>query len=184
MSCASHSAPSPLGPSSPRLLCSLSASPCCAPPGQPTRSPWTPWSECSASCGPARRHRHRFCTRPPGVTPSSLALLPPLASAPPLCPGPEAEEEPCLLLGCDHESRGAQMWPLRPVDAFRLAPAKPSPLLCGRPPEPDPTPGPGGLLRGASDPGGRLPGSAMPRYLPATATGLGQGAEAGKLQGA
>ncbi|KAF5918971.1 hypothetical protein HPG69_016344 [Diceros bicornis minor] len=69
--------------------------------GQPTWSPWTPWSECSASCGPARRHRHRFCTRPPGVVPSSEVLLPPLASATPLCPGPEAEEEPCLLPGCD-----------------------------------------------------------------------------------
>lgn len=97
----------PAGPSS---LCSLrpvSASLSCAPSGQPTWSPWTPWSECSASCGPARRHRHRFCTRRPGMVLSSMALLPPLASATPLCPGPEAEEEPCLLPGCDRESLGA-----------------------------------------------------------------------------
>ncbi|XP_068828902.1 LOW QUALITY PROTEIN: SCO-spondin-like [Capricornis sumatraensis] len=69
--------------------------------GQPTWSPWTPWSECSASCGPARRHRHRFCTGPPSVAPSSMAPPPLLASVPPLCPGLEAEEEPCLLPECD-----------------------------------------------------------------------------------
>ncbi|CAK7295104.1 SSPO [Vulpes lagopus] len=69
--------------------------------GQPLWSPWTPWSECSASCGPARRHRHRFCTRPPTT---ELTLKVPLSSPnlpTPLCPGPNAEEEPCLLPGCD-----------------------------------------------------------------------------------
>lgn len=79
----------------------------CAPPGPPAWSPWTPWSECSASCGSARRHRHRFCARPPSVVLSSGAPLPPAASPAPLCPGPEAEEEPCLLPGCDRESHRA-----------------------------------------------------------------------------
>ncbi|KAI5153918.1 Sco-Spondin [Manis pentadactyla] len=70
-------------------------------PGQLTWSPWTPWSDCSASCSPALRHQHRFCPGPTGAAPSSVALLPPPASPSPLCPGPEAEEEPCLLLACD-----------------------------------------------------------------------------------
>ncbi|KAM5255351.1 SCO-spondin-like [Ctenodactylus gundi] len=69
--------------------------------GQPTWSPWTPWSACSASCGPARRHRHHFCTRPTSVVPPSWALLPPSATPAPTCPGPDAEEEPCLLPVCD-----------------------------------------------------------------------------------
>uniref|UniRef100_UPI004038E811 SCO-spondin-like n=1 Tax=Callospermophilus lateralis TaxID=76772 RepID=UPI004038E811 len=69
--------------------------------GQHAWSPWTPWSVCSASCGPARRHRHRFCDRPSSVAPSTLALGPSPATPTPLCPGPEAEEEPCLLPGCD-----------------------------------------------------------------------------------
>ncbi|XP_070371679.1 SCO-spondin isoform X2 [Equus asinus] len=81
------------------LITNCTSWPCAE--GQPTWSPWTPWSECSASCGPARRHRHRFCTRRPGMVLSSMALLPPPASVTPLCPGPEAEEEPCLLPGCD-----------------------------------------------------------------------------------
>ncbi|XP_045352374.1 SCO-spondin-like [Leopardus geoffroyi] len=69
--------------------------------GQPAWSPWTPWSECSASCGPARRHRHRFCTRPPTAEPSVLGLPSPLTLPTPLCPGSDAEEEPCLLAACD-----------------------------------------------------------------------------------
>ncbi|GAB5568912.1 otogelin-like protein [Prionailurus iriomotensis] len=69
--------------------------------GQPAWSPWTPWSECSASCGPARRHRHRFCTRPPTAEPSILGLPSPLTLPTPLCPGSDAEEEPCLLAACD-----------------------------------------------------------------------------------
>ncbi|XP_004430689.1 PREDICTED: SCO-spondin [Ceratotherium simum simum] len=89
------------------LITNCTSWPCAE--GQPTWSPWTPWSECSASCGPARRHRHRFCTRPPGVVPSSEVLLPPPASATPLCPGPEAEEEPCLLPGCDRAG-GWGLW--------------------------------------------------------------------------
>ena len=37
-----------------------------------------------------------------------MAPLTLLASVPPLCPGPKAEEEPCLLPECDRESHGAQ----------------------------------------------------------------------------
>ena len=71
--------PCPLGPFS--LHCPHCLSLLCNS-GQPTGSPWTPWGECSASCGPARHHRHCFCTRPPGGVPSSMAPLPLLASAP------------------------------------------------------------------------------------------------------
>uniref|UniRef100_A0A2I3GQ68 SCO-spondin n=1 Tax=Nomascus leucogenys TaxID=61853 RepID=A0A2I3GQ68_NOMLE len=81
------------------LIANCSAWPCAE--GEPTWSPWTPWSQCSASCGPARRHRHRFCARPPSAAPSTVALLPLPATPTPLCSGPEAEEEPCLLQGCD-----------------------------------------------------------------------------------
>ena len=97
--------PCPLGPFS--LCCPL-----ChfllSTAGQPTWSPWTPWRECSASCGPAQRHIHCFYTGPPSGVPYSVAPLPLLASAPTLCPGPKAEEEPCLLLECDRKSHGAQ----------------------------------------------------------------------------
>ncbi|XP_039109837.1 SCO-spondin-like [Hyaena hyaena] len=81
------------------LITNCTSRPC--EEGRPTWSPWTPWSECSASCGPARRHRHRFCTRPPAAEPSVLGLSSPPTLPAPLCPGPEAEEEPCLLAACD-----------------------------------------------------------------------------------
>jgi hypothetical protein len=74
-----------------------------APQGQPIWLPWTPWSVCSASCGPARRHQHRFCAMSPSIAPSSLTLPSPSAMPTPLCPGPEAEEEPCFLPGCDRK---------------------------------------------------------------------------------
>uniref|UniRef100_A0A8D2ECW6 SCO-spondin n=1 Tax=Theropithecus gelada TaxID=9565 RepID=A0A8D2ECW6_THEGE len=81
------------------LIANCSSWPCVE--GEPTWSPWTPWSQCSASCGPARRHRHRFCARSPSAAPSTVAPLSLPATHTPLCPGPEAEEEPCLLPGCD-----------------------------------------------------------------------------------
>ncbi|KAM4026917.1 LOW QUALITY PROTEIN: SCO-spondin-like [Anomaloglossus baeobatrachus] len=49
---------------------------------------WTPWSECSASCGGGFRNRYRFCTEP---SPSGAELS---------CEGPDREEEPCRLEPC------------------------------------------------------------------------------------
>ncbi|XP_078198084.1 SCO-spondin isoform X14 [Callithrix jacchus] len=86
------------------LIANCSSWPCAE--GQPAWSPWTPWSQCSASCSPARRHRHRFCARSPSAAPATVALLPLPTTPTPLCPGPEAEEEPCDLPGCD----GAGGW--------------------------------------------------------------------------
>lgn len=77
------------------------------PQGQPAWSSWTPWSVCSASCSPARRHRRRFCVRPSTTAPFSLDLLTTVAAPTMLCPGPEAEEEPCLLPGCNRK------WPFK-----------------------------------------------------------------------
>ncbi|KAM9651443.1 SCO-spondin-like [Trichechus inunguis] len=76
------------------IITNCTSRPCAEAP--PAWSPWTPWSECSASCGPAWRHRHRFCPGDRGA-----ALSPALSSPVPPCLGPEAEEEPCLLSGCD-----------------------------------------------------------------------------------
>uniref|UniRef100_H0VSR4 SCO-spondin n=1 Tax=Cavia porcellus TaxID=10141 RepID=H0VSR4_CAVPO len=79
------------------VITNCTARPC--EEGQPKWSPWTPWSECSASCGPARRQRHHFCPSTPSVAPLSAAPTP-------LCPGPEAEEELCLLPACDQGGWG------------------------------------------------------------------------------
>ena len=202
--CAPLSVPRPLGPFSPR--CPLCRSLLRAP-GQPTWSPWTPWSECSASCGPARRHRHRFCTGPSGGMPSSVALLPLLASAPPLCPGPEAEEEPCFLPECDRESRGAHMCPPPcPSQAQPLATASssvPQELAAGALGDRGPTVA--GAVAGVSGAGPEPVTSPHPRAGGITARGLGprgqparlgsaqvsardggggQGGEVGKLRGA
>ncbi|XP_004594559.2 SCO-spondin [Ochotona princeps] len=81
------------------LIVNCSSRPC--EHGQPSWSAWTPWSMCSASCGPAHRHRHRFCAWPPTMAPPSLAPLSPPATLSPFCPGSEAEGEPCLLPACD-----------------------------------------------------------------------------------
>ncbi|GAB1290783.1 SCO-spondin [Apodemus speciosus] len=86
------------------LITNCSSWPC--EEGQPAWSSWTPWSVCSASCSPARRHRHRFCTRPPTRAPFTLATV---AAPATLCPGPEAEEESCLLAGCD-QAGGWSPW--------------------------------------------------------------------------
>lgn len=84
------------------------------PQGQPTWSSWTPWSVCSASCSPARRHRHRFCASPPNREPFSLVLLTTVAAPATVCPGPEAEEEPCLLPGCNRKCPFKLMLVLKP----------------------------------------------------------------------
>ncbi|XP_017177065.1 SCO-spondin isoform X4 [Mus musculus] len=89
------------------LITNCSSWPC--EEGQPAWSSWTPWSVCSASCNPARRHRHRFCARPPHRAPFSLVLLTTVAAPTTLCPGPEAEEEPCLLPGCN-QAGGWSPW--------------------------------------------------------------------------
>ncbi|KAM4705238.1 SCO-spondin-like [Rhinophrynus dorsalis] len=51
-------------------------------------SDWTPWSECSATCGGGFQNRYRFCTEPP---PSGAGLP---------CDGPDREEQPCNLDSC------------------------------------------------------------------------------------
>ncbi|KAJ7322393.1 hypothetical protein JRQ81_018680, partial [Phrynocephalus forsythii] len=54
-------------------------------------SEWTPWSECSASCGLGFRSRYHFCSDPP---PSGMGLP---------CLGPEREEKPCHLQPCERD---------------------------------------------------------------------------------
>ncbi|XP_075117575.1 SCO-spondin-like [Leptodactylus fuscus] len=51
-------------------------------------SVWTPWSECSASCGGGFQNRYRFCTEP---SPSG-------GGSP--CEAPDREEQPCSLEPC------------------------------------------------------------------------------------
>uniref|UniRef100_H9GNM8 SCO-spondin n=1 Tax=Anolis carolinensis TaxID=28377 RepID=H9GNM8_ANOCA len=51
-------------------------------------SEWTPWSECSASCGLGLQNRYHFCTDP---APSGMGLP---------CLGPDREDRPCLLQTC------------------------------------------------------------------------------------
>ncbi|CAI5789335.1 SCO-spondin [Podarcis lilfordi] len=51
-------------------------------------SEWTPWSECSASCGLGLRNRYHFCTDP---APSGMGLP---------CLGPEREDKPCQAQPC------------------------------------------------------------------------------------
>ncbi|KAM9163493.1 LOW QUALITY PROTEIN: SCO-spondin-like [Pangshura tecta] len=60
-------------------------------------SDWTPWSECSASCGFGLQNRYRFCTAPP---PSGTGLP---------CLGPEREEQPCQVQPCSR-SGGWSAW--------------------------------------------------------------------------
>ncbi|XP_066440797.1 SCO-spondin-like [Eleutherodactylus coqui] len=58
---------------------------------------WTPWSECSASCGGGFQNRYRFCTEP---SPSGGGLP---------CEGPDREEQPCSLEPCP-EIGNWNMW--------------------------------------------------------------------------
>ncbi|XP_058038766.1 SCO-spondin-like [Ahaetulla prasina] len=51
-------------------------------------SEWTPWSECSASCGLGLQNRYHFCTDP---APSGIGLP---------CLGPEREDKACQLQPC------------------------------------------------------------------------------------
>ncbi|XP_050798803.1 SCO-spondin-like [Gopherus flavomarginatus] len=60
-------------------------------------SDWTPWSECSVSCGLGLQNRYRFCTAP---TPLGTGLP---------CLGPEREEQPCHVQPCSR-SGGWGAW--------------------------------------------------------------------------
>ncbi|XP_056407686.1 SCO-spondin-like [Hyla sarda] len=60
-------------------------------------SPWTPWSECSASCWGGFQKRYRFCTEP---SPSGAGLP---------CEGPGDEERPCNLEPCP-ETGNWSLW--------------------------------------------------------------------------
>ncbi|KAJ8374864.1 hypothetical protein SKAU_G00054440 [Synaphobranchus kaupii] len=52
-------------------------------------SPWTPWSECSVTCGPGLQARYRFCSDPE----RSGSGLP--------CLGPDRQDQVCVLAACD-----------------------------------------------------------------------------------
>ncbi|XP_072324712.1 LOW QUALITY PROTEIN: SCO-spondin [Scyliorhinus torazame] len=54
-------------------------------------SDWTPWSDCSTSCGGGNQHRFRFCTNPP----TSGNGLP--------CIGPEEDVTPCNIQQCPRD---------------------------------------------------------------------------------
>ncbi|XP_042300467.1 SCO-spondin-like, partial [Sceloporus undulatus] len=51
-------------------------------------SEWTPWSECSASCGLGLQNRYHFCTDP---APSGMGMP---------CLGPEREDRACHAQPC------------------------------------------------------------------------------------
>ncbi|XP_053409722.1 SCO-spondin-like [Nycticebus coucang] len=114
------------------LITNCSSWPC--EEGQPTWSPWTPWSECSASCSPARRHRHRFCTRAPSTAPFRITLLPPTATPGSPCPGPEAEEELCLLPGCDRAGGWGPWGPWSPCSRSCGGGLRSRTRICDQPP--------------------------------------------------
>nr|XP_014342845.1 PREDICTED: SCO-spondin [Latimeria chalumnae] len=62
-------------------------------------SAWTPWSECSASCGTGLQSRYRFCTDPP---PSGNGLP---------CIGPEREGQPCNMQTCSRSGNWSEWSP-------------------------------------------------------------------------
>lgn len=53
---------------------------------------WTPWGQCSVSCGPGLQSRYRFCSSPQRYG----GGLP--------CLGPHREDQVCLSAPCDRES--------------------------------------------------------------------------------
>lgn len=61
---------------------------CCSPvDGQ--WSVWTPWGDCSVTCGVGLQSRYRFC---PSLQPSESGLS---------CLGPHREDQVCLSAPCD-----------------------------------------------------------------------------------
>ncbi|KAE8595015.1 hypothetical protein XENTR_v10015432 [Xenopus tropicalis] len=59
-------------------------------------SDWTPWSECSSTCGGGFQTRYRFCDDPP---PSGTGLP---------CQGPDREEQPCSVEPCSEGGNWSQ----------------------------------------------------------------------------
>ncbi|XP_072306545.1 SCO-spondin [Eucyclogobius newberryi] len=59
-------------------------------------SPWTPWGQCSLSCGAGLQSRYRFCSWPLHS-----------ATAPP-CVGPHREDQVCVIAPCDRDGGWGQ----------------------------------------------------------------------------
>ncbi|XP_029005418.1 SCO-spondin [Betta splendens] len=59
-------------------------------------SSWTPWSQCSLSCGPGLQSRYRFCSSPQ----RSGSGLP--------CVGPHREDQVCVTSPCDRDGGWSQ----------------------------------------------------------------------------
>ena len=58
----------------------------------PSWSPWTPWSECSLTCGGGKRSKSRKCVLPEGQkNPTNQKLV---------CPGNDQETENCNTNKC------------------------------------------------------------------------------------
>ncbi|XP_030052234.1 SCO-spondin [Microcaecilia unicolor] len=62
-------------------------------------SEWTPWSQCSATCGIGLQSRYRFCTDPP-----------PSGSGKP-CFGPDHENQPCNIQLCSRNGNWSEWGP-------------------------------------------------------------------------
>ncbi|KAM4677962.1 LOW QUALITY PROTEIN: SCO-spondin-like [Discoglossus pictus] len=62
-------------------------------------SEWTPWSDCSVTCGGGIQNRYRFCSDPP---PSGSGLP---------CEGPDREEQPCNLELCSESGHWGEWSP-------------------------------------------------------------------------
>lgn len=65
-------------------------------------STWTPWGQCSVSCGTGLRSRYHFCTSPH----RSGSGLP--------CLGPHRDDQVCITTPCDREFSLYNMWQQTP----------------------------------------------------------------------
>lgn len=66
-------------------------------------SPWTPWGQCSVSCGAGLQSRYRFCSNPP----QSGSGLP--------CLGSHREDQVCVTAPCDRQYIFIGHWSTFPV---------------------------------------------------------------------
>lgn len=80
-------------------------------------SSWTPWSQCSLSCGPGLQSRYRFCSSPQ----RSRSGLP--------CVGAHREDRVCISSPCDREFMFTVTCPQTDRRCIELS-VKPIQLFC------------------------------------------------------